>query len=139
VKKILVDVDVVLDVLAIREPFFAPAANLWAEIEKKNMVAYLAAHSVTTIFYLIRKAGGRDFARQCIEDLLSVFEIAPVGKTTLALALRSDIKDFEDAVQSAVAREVNADHIVTRNTKHYKTSGIPAITPDLYLATLKLS
>jgi len=139
VKKILVDVDVVLDVLAVREPFFAPAANLWAEIEKKNVLAYLAAHSITTIFYLIRKARGRDFATKCIEELLSVFEIAPVAKSTLSLALRSDVKDFEDAVQSVTAKEIRADQIVTRNTKHYKTSEIPAVTPDLYLATLNLS
>ena len=35
-KSILIDIDIILDVLTKREPFFAPAANLWAKVEKKS-------------------------------------------------------------------------------------------------------
>jgi predicted nucleic acid-binding protein len=139
VKAILVDIDVILDVLAKREPFFASSARLWAEIEGGHAKAYLASHSVTTIFYLVAKARGKEFARSCISDLLSVFRIAPVKESTLRLALEAKITDFEDAVQFAAAKEVAAEFIISRNIGHYKKSEIPATTPELFLATLKFS
>lgn len=138
-KSILIDIDVILDVLARREPFFAPAANLWAKVENKHIRAYLASHTITTLFYLIRKVKDKKFAEECVRDLLSVFEIAPVDKSTLLLALKPDFKDFEDAVQYAAAKQVNADFIITRNIKDYRKSDIPVMSPDSFLATLKLA
>lgn len=138
-KTILVDTDVILDVLAKREPFFASAARLWAEIEGGHARAYLAAHTVTTIFYLVAKVRGKEFAKGCISDLLSIFRIAPVKESTLRLALESKINDFEDAVQFAAAKEVAAEFIITRNVGDYRKSTIPATTPELFLATLKFS
>jgi predicted nucleic acid-binding protein len=139
VKAILVDTDVILDVLAKRDPFFASSASLWAEVEVGHARAYLAAHTVTTIFYLVGKARGKEFARSCISDLLSIFRIAPVKESTLRLALESQIADFEDAVQYGAAKEVGAEFIISRNVGHYKKSEVPATTPDLFLATLKFS
>lgn len=138
-KSILIDMDVILDVLTKREPFFAPASNLWARVEKKLIRAYLASHTLTTLLYLIGKAKGKTFAKESVKDLLSVFEIAPVDKSTLLLALESDFSDFEDAVQFAAAKRVNVDFIITRNTKDYKKSDIPVTSPDLFLAALELA
>lgn len=138
-KSILIDIDVILDVLARREPFFAPAANLWAKVENKHIRAYLASHTITTLFYLIKKVKDKKFAEECVRDLLSVFKIAPVDKSTLLLALKPDFKDFEDAVQYAAAKQINADFIITRNIKDYRKSDIPVMSPDSFLATLKLA
>ena len=118
---------------------YTSAARLWAEIEGGRAKAYLAAHTVTTIFYLAAKARGKEFAKGCISDLLSVFRIAPVKESNLRLALDSKINDFEDAVQFAAAKEVAAEFIITRNVGDYKKSTIPATTPGLFLATLKFS
>ena len=138
-KSILIDIDVILDVLARREPFFAPAANLWAKVENKHIRAYLASHTITTLFYLIKKVKDKKFAEVCVMDLMSVFKIAPVDKSTLLLALKPDFKDFEDAVQYAAAKQVNADFIITRNIKDYRKSDIPVMSPDSFLASLKLA
>ncbi len=59
----------------------------------------------------------------------SIFEIAPVNKTALELALNVPFKDFEDAVLHESARLVNADVIVTRNTADFKHSNIPVRLP----------
>ncbi len=138
-KIVLIDIDVIFDVLTKREPFFAPAANLWLKIEKKLIRAYLASHTITPLFYLIRKAKGKEIAKRSVKDLLSVFEIAPVDGSTLLAALESNFPDFEDAVQYAAAKKVDADFIITRNVKDYAESDIPVSTPDLFLATLELS
>ena len=138
-KTVLIDIDVILDVLTKREPFYAPAANLWVKVEKKRIHPYLASHTITTIFYLVRKAKGKKMARKSIRDLLSIFEIAPVDRSTLLLALESGFADFKDAVQYAAAKQVSADFIVTRNIKDYKNSDIPVASPEIFLATLELS
>lgn len=135
-KNILIDIDVILDVLTQREPFFAPAANLWALVETGNVRAYLASHTITTLFYLMKRAKSKKLAKEAIWDLMKVFEIAPVDKKTLLLALESDFTDFEDAVQFAAAKKINADFVITRNIRDYKKSDIPVASPDLYLATL---
>ena len=136
-KSILIDIDVILDVLTKREPFFASSANLWAKVEKKFIRAYLASHTITTLFYLIGKAKGKTFAKESVKDLMSIFKIAPVNKSTLILALESDFVDFEDAVQFAAGKQVNVNFIITRNIKDYKNSDIPATTPDLFLASFE--
>ena len=135
---VLIDIDVILDVRTKREPFFAPAANLWAEVENRNIRAHLASHTITTLFYLMKRAKGKRLAKAAIRDLMEVFEIAPVDKKTLLLALESEFTDFEDAVQFAAAKKINADFIITRNIRDFKKSDIPVTSPDLYLATLKL-
>ena len=138
-KTVLIDIDIILAVLTEREPFFASAANLWVKVEKKLIRAYLASHTITTLFYLIRKAKGKKTAKKSVRDLLSVFEIAPVDQSTLLMAIESDFPDFEDAVQDAAAKQVSAEFIITRNVKDYANSDIPVASPEIFLATLELS
>ena len=44
--------------------------------------------------------------------------------------------DFEDAVMSESARRINADCIITRNTKDFLKSKVPAVTPAEFLIKL---
>jgi hypothetical protein len=52
------------------------------------------------------------------------------------LALSSDFKDFEDALQHYSAIEVKSDLIITNNIKDYKTSLIPVMTPKQFVQGL---
>ena len=51
----------------------------------------------------------------------------------LELALASNFKDFENAIQYHTALENNLDIIITRNTKDFKNSVIPILTAKEYL------
>ena len=57
-KRVLVDINVVLDVLLDRQPHVEGSAAVWAAIETGSSEGLLAAHVVTTIHYLIRKELG---------------------------------------------------------------------------------
>ena len=59
-KKILFDTNVVLDVLLDRQPYGEASASVWASVETGISVGMLAAHSVTTIHYLVRKEKGNE-------------------------------------------------------------------------------
>jgi predicted nucleic acid-binding protein len=57
-------------------------------------------------------------------------EIAAVTKSIIKKSLKTDFKDFEDAIQYYCALSLNKiDFIVTRDTKDFKKSIISIMTP----------
>lgn len=134
--KVLFDTNVLLDVLLDREPFATPAAVALSKAEKGELSGYACATTVTTIFYLCRKAVGRDEANQHIHTLLSILEVAPVNRKVIEGALQVDFTDFEDAVLSESAVLVSAETIVTRNKKDFAESPIAVYTPEELLNLL---
>ena len=49
--KVFIDTNLVLDVLAQRELFYATSARIWELIENGELKGYLSASSITDIFY----------------------------------------------------------------------------------------
>ena len=50
-------------------------------------------------------------------------------------AVESDMSDYEDAVIAATAKRNRIDFIITRNTKDFKESPVPALTPSQFIET----
>jgi predicted nucleic acid-binding protein len=136
VKRLLLDVNVVLDVLLDRKPFADASAAVWAAVEQGDAEGFLSAHAVTTLHYLNAKDVGARMARETTEALLSVFEVAAVDGTVLHAALALRWADFEDAVTAAAARRAKCDVVVTRNARHFKRSPVRALTPSETMAWL---
>ena len=134
--KLLVDVNVVLDVLLARDPWAAEAAALLTAIERGRAEGYLAGHTVTTVHCIVSRNRDRRSAARAVTDLLRIFEIVPVDKADLAQALVLPVRDFEDAVQAACALRMGADAIVTRNETDFKGAGVAASRAGALLARL---
>ena len=137
--KVMFDTNVILDVLLERLPFAGPAAILLARAERGEIQGFACATTVTTIFYLARKAVGRELARGQVGDLLSILNIAPVNRAVLERAAESEIDDFEDAVIVESARQVQARAILTRNERDFAKSPIPIYSPIALPALLDAS
>lgn len=135
-RRVLVDLNVLLDVLLERRQFADPAAELWALVERGRIEGWMAAHGVTTIFYLVARARDRETARSVVGDLLSVFRVAPIDAAILRRAAALDLADFEDAVSAACAEAVGCEAIVTRDGEGFARSPVPAIDPLVALATI---
>lgn len=133
---ILIDINILLDVLQRREPFYEASARLLALAETGRIRGFIAAHSVTTLFYLIQKDKSSAHARASITDLLQFLEIAPVDQTTIEQALNLDYRDFEDAVQMISALQCKAEYLLTRNVTDYQPALLPAIQPVDFLGTI---
>jgi len=103
-KRILFDVNVVLDVLLDRKPHAEASAAAWAAVETGMAEGLLAAHAVTTIHYLVRKETGAAKARGIVSAILRVFGIAAVNSAVLQEAMQLPCSGFEDAVTAASAR-----------------------------------
>lgn len=126
---VLLDTNIILDVIARREPFYAQSAVAWSAVESGIIHGMIAAHSVTTLYYLLSRQLTRQSAVQAISDLLRVFSIAPIDSKVIQDALALAWHDFEDAVQATAALQAGAHYLVTRNTQDYPLSPIRIISP----------
>jgi len=133
---VLIDLNVLLDVLQKRDPFYETSASLLAAVETGRVQGYVAAHSLTTLFYLIQKGKSSAEARATITNLLQFIKVAPVDQSTLEQALNLDFRDYEDAVQMISAVQCKADCLVTRNTKDYQPALLPVMQPVDLLGSL---
>ena len=133
-KRLLLDLNVFLDVILDRPPDADVAAALWAAIERGKAHGMVPAHGVTTIFYLLEKAQGVAFAREGVERLIRVFSVAPVNDDVVRRALAFAWSDFEDAVCAAAAEASGCDALVTRDPHGFSNAPLPAIDPGAALS-----
>jgi len=134
--RVLIDVDVILDVLTRREPFFEDSAALLAACETGRCEGLVAAHTVTTLWYLLAKHHHAAYARGRVGDLVRVVGVAAVDDEVIRRALVGAFADFEDGVQMAAAAAVKADYLVTRNLADFSKGTVPALAPAELLALL---
>ena len=123
--------------MLLREPFLKPSALLLAEVERKNIEGFICSTTVTTIHYLVEKIKGRKTALSQIENLLKIFQVSLVDKSCLQSALKSNIKDFEDAVLIESAKREHIESIVTRNEKDFKLTKLTIYNPLELLKIIK--
>lgn len=134
--KLFIDTNVVLDVLAQREPWFDDSARLLAHIEQGGATGHIAAHTLTTLHYLLAKHLGQQKTAATLIDLTALLRVEPVDHLVLQQALALGWSDFEDAVQAVAAAQCQADYLVTRNPRDFKQSLVPVITPSEFLTQL---
>ena len=135
--QVLFDVNIILDVLQEREAFYDFSARLLALAETGRIQGWLAAHSVTTLFYLIAKDRSSDQARVTLTSLLQFLKVATVDQSTIEQALNLPYRDFEDAVQMMAALQIRADYLLSRNVKDYQPAPLEVIQPVELLAILQ--
>lgn len=132
--KILVDTNVILDIFQKREPFFANSYQALRKVIESDAECLISASAATDIFYILRKAlQSTQKAKNRIEQLSQIVTFADIQGVDIHTALMRPMSDFEDAVVDAVAERSGASHILTRNTKDFADSTVPAITPTEFL------
>lgn len=137
-RRLLIDLNVILDVLLDRQPHVEAAARVWAAIEAKRVSGFVPAHAMTTIHYLVGREKGSREARRVVERLFGVFQVVPVGEPLLREALALPFADFEDAVCAACASSAGCDALVTRDASSFRKSPVPVLTPAAAAAAILL-
>jgi len=130
-KKLFLDTNILIDLIADRKPFSKYAILLFQKAEKKDVQLFTSSHSIATAHYLLKKFLEEKELRAVLNNLLDYLTVIPVDVDILRKGLRSKHKDFEDSIQILCATSVEKiDCIITRNTKDFKTSEIPVYTAD---------
>jgi predicted nucleic acid-binding protein len=132
----LLDTDILLDLALDRPSHAESAARILDAAERRAVSAFVAWHTVANFYYLMRADKGHASAIEFLADLLAFVAVASTDTDDARAALRLNLRDFEDALQAVAAVKCGADFIVTRNTRDYRRSPVPAISPAAALARL---
>ena len=132
--RVLIDINVILDVLQKREPFFSDSYRALRRALENDAECLISASAATDIFCVLRKSlGSAQQAKEHIDQLAQVVSFADVQGMDIHTALMRAMPDFEDAVVDAVAERSGASYILTRNIKDFTGSVVPAILPADFL------
>jgi predicted nucleic acid-binding protein len=131
-EKIFVDANIVMDLLEKREEFYQEAQELFTLSDKKNIRLYVSALTLANVHFLLYKHLRME-ARKVLAKFKVLIEVLAVDDKIIDLALTSDLKDFEDAIQYYTAIENEMDIIITRNKKDFKNVDLPILTAKEFL------
>jgi predicted nucleic acid-binding protein len=124
--KALLDTNIILDIALERQPFFTNSEAVLGFAEQGQIESYISASTISDLYYVIRKQKGRDLAIEFLREIVSFCQIAMVDKTIITMALTTNFKDFEDAIQYSTAILNHLDAIITRNSQDF-----PVVTPRI--------
>lgn len=131
--KILVDTNIVLDLLTKREEFYKEAQELFTLFDQNKVKLCISSLTLANTHYLLARNQKLNEARKILIKFKVLVDVLPMDDKIIELALVSDFKDFEDAIQYYTALENKLDLIITRNKKDFKTSSLPVLTAKEYL------
>jgi len=134
--KILIDTNIYVDLIERREPNVDESRELLRQCKAKGVETLIAWHSISNIWYISRKLKGRENALRALRMLLQTTTVPRCGTSEILNAIGYGLKDFEDAMQAAVAEFAKADFIATRNVSDFADSPIEAKLPSEMLALL---
>jgi predicted nucleic acid-binding protein len=123
----------VIDLLSKREEFFQEAQELFTLADNRQVELFVSALTFANTHYLLSKYQKLDDARKILIKFKVLVKVAPLDDKIVELALVSDFKDFEEAIQYNTALENGIDVIITRNKKDFKNSKLPIMNAREYL------
>ena len=121
-RKVLIDLNIILDMLGKRMEHEAAAA-VFDNCVKRKIKGYVSSHEITTLSYFLEKEKYEKTKKtKIINLLLDNLTVLTAHEKILRSALYSEIDDFEDAVIDELAKNEELDFIITRDLKDFKKS-----------------
>ena len=130
--RVMVDLNVILDVLMDRAPFSAMAKDI---LDDGRPSFFVSSHMVTTVAYLTGKIS-RKAQEGTLDFILENFTVVPCDGALLSSARALGFADYEDAVVAMAAQKARCAYIVTRNVRDFQSAPVPAVTPAEFMDLL---
>ena len=131
---LLIDANVILDVLLKREEFIYDSSLVWKLCETKTVIGYVSTLTFANLVYIMRKQLDHEQILKVFEIMEIIFKFADLTSLDLKCASSMNWNNFEDALQSCIAKDIKADYIITRNVSDFNKSKVKAITPHDFLS-----
>ena len=130
---VFVDTDIVLDLLARREPFYDAAARLFSLAETGDIHLSVSALTFANLFCILRKQVSAGHAQEVLRNFKQLVSVLPVDDAVIEQALHAGFTDFEDAIQYFSALSAGCTVFLTRNGRHYRKATISILTAEAFL------
>ena len=131
--KVFLDTNVILDFYDSNRGHYMPTAIVFDLAIKGEIQLAVCAQSFITAFYLLRKAYDKDELYRSMKSLFKLCQITAVDEQIIERALLREGYDFEDTVQYFSSKTIDADIILTRDSKGFNEYDIRHITAEEFL------
>lgn len=134
--KVFLDSNIFLDMIVLRDN---PIDNENAAVILKistldDFDFYISPITVSTSFYVSRKDSK---AIEKIGNKLKYLHVLPIDERDVNFAMNSNMPDKEDAMQISCAERGDCEIILTRDTRHFSESPVPAMSPTEFLSKIR--
>lgn len=137
-KKLFVDTNIILDLLAKREPFDVESREVFSLADMNEVELVVSSLSIVNVHYILNDVMKIKESRSIIGKFKVLVSTYVLSDKIVELALNDyDFKDFEDGIQYYTALESQCESIITRNLKDFKNARIPVFSPKEYLSKRK--
>lgn len=133
---LFLDTNIILDLLAFRMPFYTEAAILFSLADKKKIKLSISSLCLANTHYILSKQNPDMEVRKVLRNFKVLVNVLPLDDKITDLALNSEFRDFEDAVQYYTAIVNDQDLIITRNKSDFKLSKIPVMTAGEFIKSI---
>ena len=138
-RKLFIDTNIVIDLLAERDPFYEDAAKLFSLSDKNKVKLSVSSLTFANTNYLLQKTNSASTAKEILRKFKILTAVLSLNDKIIDLALNDNgFGDFEDAIQYYSAIENSQEILITRTLKDFKTSKIPVMTASEFIKTLEL-
>ena len=131
--KVFFDTNIMIDVIGRREQFCKPSMQIMSLADRGLIRIYVSALSYATASFVLGKYNkGLDIISE-FSKFMKITTATLVDSSMVEQSVKSDFKDFEDAMQYFSAKHENVDYIITRNKKDFAVSDIPVFEPQEFV------
>ena len=137
-RSIFLDANVILDYVLKRKYHFENAKSILVHAAKLSVNLYVCSYTFAIVYHFLRdKNFSHKNAINVLENLYQSVKCLPVDDNIIKKAMRSDFRDFEDAIQYCSALQIaDCEAIITRNPKDFAASNVFVATPQKFLTHL---
>jgi predicted nucleic acid-binding protein len=133
-KKILVDTNIILDLLAKRKVFYDSASKLFSLADQNKIKLYISSLSIANTNYVLSKILNPLDAKDILRRFKVLVSIIPLTDKIIDLALNdNNFSDFEDGLQYYSALGANCKIIISRDKKGFKSAKLPIMSAEEFL------
>jgi predicted nucleic acid-binding protein len=132
--KLLVDVNVYIDVLTKRTGWEGSLRVLSLVRSSAEVEGWTSALTVPLLYFFRLRVADERQARADAQAAVEGCHLVPLTPEIIHKALTSELPDFEDNIQLASAEAISADHLITRNKRHFQPAQLSILTPEEWLA-----
>ena len=131
--KVFFDTNIMIDVIGRREQFCKPSMQIMSLADKGLIRIFVSALSYATASFILRKYNKELDIVTEFSKFMKITTATLVDSSMVEQSVKSEFKDFEDAMQYFSAKHENVDYIITRNKKDFAVSDIPVFEPQEFV------
>lgn len=134
--RVLIDLNVILDVLMDRQPHAEMSTKALALVEIGKVDGCLCAASFDTLDFLLAKTFDQTARYRYLRTVRRLLAVATVDAAVIDAAINLEWNDFEDAIVHECARLAAASAIVTRNPADFSAAMLTIYSPAEFCAAI---